>query len=62
MSTFPRQQTLSSNVPVTVVKVTVESMKAMMRGRQAKELRPARLVTNDAGDRIVRTDSEMVQC
>lgn len=62
MSTFPRQQTLSSDVPVTVVKVTVESMKAMMRGRQAKELRPARLVTNDAGDRIVRTDSEMVQC
>ena len=62
MSTFPRQQTLSSDVPVTVVKVTVESMKAMMGGRQAKELRPARLVTNDAGDRIVRTDSEMVQC
>lgn len=62
MSTFPRQQTLSSDKPVTVVKVTVESMKAMMRGRQAKELRPARLVTNDAGDRIVRTDSEMVQC
>lgn len=62
MSTFLRQEMLSNDKPVTVVKVTVESMKAMMQGRQVKDLRPARLVTNDAGERIVRTESHMVQC
>ena len=62
MSTFLRQELLSSDKPVTVVKVTVEQMKAMMRGRQVKALRPARLVTNDSGEIMVRTDTQMVQC